>query len=154
MKRHRYTILICASFMVMCLQAAAQNMASVRDESGRTVWVNNDVAKPEPALSSTPAKPATRLAYWSRTEHRWKPVRTVTPAQMTAARRAAEEVTNLITPSPRVSASFKRSEPVSPDAASVRARPASSETVDSAIESAALRHGVDPNLVRAVIKVE
>ncbi|HLW52471.1 MAG TPA: lytic transglycosylase domain-containing protein [Candidatus Angelobacter sp.] len=67
---------------------------------------------------------------------------------MRAARQAAREVTTSLPPNAKVS-----SQPVILGEA-VPARAPSPQTVDSAIDAAAQRHGVDPNLVRAVVKVE
>jgi soluble lytic murein transglycosylase-like protein len=155
MKNHLLTFLISALAMVMSLHASAQNMVAVHDDSGRTVWVNSDL-RPQPPIPPSASKMRySTLVYWSRNEHRWKPVPPPSPAMMKAARRAAQEVSNLVAAAPLRAASFKVSEPVSPDTADlVRGRQITSESVDSAIESAASRHGVDPNLVRAIIKVE
>jgi soluble lytic murein transglycosylase-like protein len=155
MKKHLLTFLAGALAMVITSQGRAQNMVAVHDESGRTVWVNSDL-KPQAPVSS-PVKPArySTLVYWSRNERRWKPVPPPSPAMMKAARRAAQEVTSFVAAAPARAASLRVSEPVSPDTADlVRGRQITTESVDSAIEAAASRHGVDPNLVRAIIKVE
>ena len=76
------------------------------------------------------------LIYWSTTEHRWKPVPS---ANVRAARSAAAEVSNL--GSDGFTATFA-------------GKPFTQQEIDAAIDQAAARHNVDPNLVRAVIKVE
>ena len=130
-------------------------MVAVHDESGRVVWTNGEAEKPKPPAPAVSRPSRSTLIYWSRTENRWKPVLPPSPAMMKAARKAAEEVTNVVAAAPLRNASFRVSEPLSPDTADlVRGRLITSESVDSAIESAAARHGVDPNLVRAIIKVE
>jgi soluble lytic murein transglycosylase-like protein len=155
MKKHLLTFLISALAMVMSLHVSAQNMVAVHDDSGKTVWVNSDLKPQPPAPATTSKARYSTLVYWSRSEHRWKPVPPPSPAMMKAARNAAREVTNLVAAAPLRAASVKLSEPVSPDTADlVRGRQITSASVDSAIESAAARHGVDPNLVRAIIKVE
>lgn len=155
MKKHLLTFLTGALAMVMSSQGRAQNMVAVQDESGRTVWVNSELKPQSPVpVSSKPARYST-LVYWSRSEHKWKPVPSPSPAMMKAARRAAQEVSSFVAAAPARAASVKEYEPVSPDTADlVRGRQITSESVDNAIEAAASRHGVDPNLVRAIIKVE
>lgn len=130
-------------------------MVAVPDENGRTVWVNAEDPKPRSA-SPTTSKPNYRnLIYWSQSEQRWKPVPVTSLSKIKAARRAAQEVSNLVAAAPLTNASFRVSEPAPPDTADlVRGRLITSQAVNSAIESAAARHGVDPNLVRAVITVE
>ena len=157
--------------MVMCPQAWAQtgapdaravravgseSMVAVHDESGRMVWVNNNEDQKPQHAASKPARTSYRnLEYWSQAEHRWKPVPPPSLAMMKAARKAAAEVTDVVAAAPLRNASFRVTDPGSPDTADlVRGRLITPEAVDSAIESAAARHGVDPNLVRAVIKVE
>jgi len=73
---------------------------------------------------------------------------------MRAARQAALEVGSMMATSPAGSKGRTRvaSQPVQPGA--VPERQMSPEEVDKAINAAAQRHGVDPNLVRAVVKVE
>jgi len=85
----------------------------------------------------------TGLVYWSVTDKRYKPVPS---AKMGAARSAAAEVNQYLRQNPETSTSspsFLRS-----------TKAFTEQDVDAAIEQAAARHNVDPNLVRSVIKVE
>ncbi|MGE0407398.1 MAG: lytic transglycosylase domain-containing protein, partial [Candidatus Korobacteraceae bacterium] len=98
-----------------------------------------------------------RLIYWSNTERRWKPVPRPSPKAIQAARSAASEVTSYIASQPRAEGKPKGTTEAAANpnyAAVARGRKVTAEAVDSVIELAANRHGVDPNLVRAMIKVE
>jgi soluble lytic murein transglycosylase-like protein len=104
----------------------AQMLQSTTDESGRTVWTND----PSPAmLAAQQEKP--QLVFWSTKENRWLPVRTVSARAMRTARAAAGEVDSYM------------------GAERVHAK-----SIDTMIEEAAARHHVDPNLVRALVRVE
>jgi soluble lytic murein transglycosylase-like protein len=150
---------LCLGFGCACF--ASDAITAVRDADGRRIYVND--ASPAKARSSSAipagssqnfsANTATvRLMYWSNTQHRWKPV---PRAAARAARSAAAEVLSQ-TASSETSASSSaqptdsESSGTSPAATTLM----SSEKVNTAIEAAASRHNVDPNLVRAVIKVE
>jgi soluble lytic murein transglycosylase-like protein len=85
--------------------------------------------------------------YWSSKENRWKPVPPPNAAVMKAAESAAQEVNQYLGRDSSRSANAK--------IAAANARSAASpEDIDAAIAQAAARHNVDPNLVRAVVKVE
>jgi soluble lytic murein transglycosylase-like protein len=86
--------------------------------------------------------------YWSSKENRWKPVPPPNAASMRAARSAAAEVNQYFRRESEQSASARIV------AANSRGTAATPADIDSAIEQAAARHNVDPNLVRAVVKVE
>lgn len=178
MKKHLLTILIGATSMVAGNSARAQNIVATHDAYGHTVWVASDEAKPQPkpqtpqsavntSLTSdsqpVPAAAATApapshysgLVYWSNKEHRWKPVPLASSATMQAARRAAREVSDtMVFPAVKNSRSLMLSRPVNLGENLSQVAPADAGTVDKAIEAAADRHGVDANLVRAVVKVE
>src|SRR5882724_11225540 len=185
MKKHLFTILIGATSMVASSPARAQSIVATHDAYGHTVWVASDEAKPQPKPQTVipqtvvpqaqeaqqtgavnPAQPASTeaapprysgLVYWSNKEHRWKAVPLASSATMKAARRAAEEVNDMVAvPVSRSdSRALKSARPVDLKSANLtETRPVDSVTVDKAIDAAAERHGVDPNLVRAVVKVE
>jgi len=86
--------------------------------------------------------------YWSSKDNRWKPVPSAGTASMQAARSAAAEVSQYFTRESAQSANAKII------AANARGHQASQEEIDASIVMAAARHNVDPNLVRAVVKVE
>jgi soluble lytic murein transglycosylase-like protein len=121
-------------------------------ENGHKVYVNDET----PAAPAARPRPYTRqraLVYWSNTEHRWKPVPAPTPAAMWAASNAAADVRGYIAAQPRASGSS--SALANPNYATLaRGYRVSAAEIDSAIDRAASRHGVDPNLVRALVKVE
>ena len=117
------------------------------EEHGRKVYVNEDLATQKHAAPVAQARRST-LVYWSSKENRWKPVPSAGTASMKAARSAAAEVTQYFGSESVESANAKIL------AANARGHQASSEEVDASIVMAAARHNVDPNLVRAVVKVE
>src|SRR5438552_2228124 len=129
------------SFTTPHVQAQAGGNASINattDDSGRTVYTNDWVPQGASKAAAIPARRSS-LAYWSVTDKRWKPVPT---ANVRAARSAAAEVGEFLGSTEAAPA------PVNSN------RPFTQQDVDAAIEKAAARHNVDPNLVRAVIKVE
>ena len=180
MKKHLFTILIGATSMVASNPLRAQNIVATHDAYGHTVWVASDEAKPQPkpqteqsqthepqqSANATPAQPPSAettpsrysgLVYWSNKEHRWKAVPLASSATMKAARRAAKEVNDMVAVpvSANDSRALKQARPVDLKSENLtQVRPVDSVTVDKAIDAAAERHGVDPNLVRAVVKVE
>jgi soluble lytic murein transglycosylase-like protein len=171
MKNHLFTILIGATSMVASYPVRAQNIVATHDAFGHTIWVASDEPKPQlkpqtPVKVSTAAMSApaqenssrySGLVYWSNKEKRWKAVPMATSDTMKAARRAAQEVNDMVAVpvSKSESRALKLAQPVNLHADNLtEIRPVDSATVDNAIEAAAQRHGVDPNLVRAVVKVE
>jgi soluble lytic murein transglycosylase-like protein len=117
------------------------------------------IARQPAAAAHVEATPSrySGLVYWSNKEHRWVAVPLATSATMKAARRAAREVNDMVAVpfSSSDSHALKHARPVDLKSANLtETRPVDSVTVDKAIDAAAERHGVDPNLVRAVVKVE
>jgi soluble lytic murein transglycosylase-like protein len=121
------------------------------DDHGRKIYVN-DFVTPSPVRSSGVtagnAAPRRVLKYWSSKDRRWKPVPPANAASMKAARSAAAEVSQYLGRDSGPSANAKIVAANSPRA---NANP---WDIESAIQQAAARHNVDPNLVRAVVKVE
>jgi hypothetical protein len=155
MKKHLFRNLIFASAMLMGIQSRAQSIVAVHDDTGHVVWITNE-EPPKPMNSPVVTeKKRPELVYWSRTEHRWKPVPPPTPSMMKQAQQAAREVSDIVSPLPARARLTVNPEPISFDTGvSTQSHQVSAEVVDQAVESAAQRHGVDPNLVRALIKVE
>ena len=119
-------------------RARRESITATTDESGRKIYVNDGAAAAPSGIEATvPAR--SPLVYWSSTEHRWKPVPT-SGAKIRAARSAASEVNTYLD---------QRSQ-----SHQLLNRPFTQQDVDAAIEQAAARHNVDPNLVRSVVKVE
>jgi soluble lytic murein transglycosylase-like protein len=131
------------SFITPPLQAQAGSNAAINattDDNGRKVYTNDWVPQAASRSATAPVTRRSSLAYWSVTDKRWKPVPT---ANVRAARSAAAEV-----------GEFLGSTEVEPTPTVSSGRPFTQQDVDAAIEKAAAQHNVDPNLVRAVIKVE
>jgi soluble lytic murein transglycosylase-like protein len=179
MKKHLFTILIGAASMVVSQPLRGQSIVASHDAYGHTVWTASDEQKtqpaaapaktaahqatpsPSPATANSAAEPASQdsrysnLVYWSNKQHRWVPVPLASSAAMKAARSAAREVNEtVIFPGRTSNRRLMFSRPVSLGEGLTQVAPADAATVDQAIEAAAQRHGVDPNLVRAVVKVE
>jgi soluble lytic murein transglycosylase-like protein len=124
----------------------ASEKITATDEHGRKIYVNESI--PAKARHAEASSPRRKLMYWSSKENRWKPVPSAGAASMRAARSAAAEVNEFLGRESNQSATARII------AANFRGPAANPKDIDSAIEQAATRHNVDPNLVRAVVKVE
>ena len=142
------------SLAVPCAYAASgvdgapTKLVATTDDNGRTVYTNEYVAvsASKGSRSSQEGTPRqNQLVYWSVREKRYKPV---SSAKLGAARSAAAEVNQYL--------SGESNGEGSPQSVSLLRSntPVNQQDVDAAIEQAAARHNVDPNLVRSVIKVE
>jgi hypothetical protein len=130
------------------VESSPTKLVATTDDNGRTIYTNEYVAvnPPKGGRSSENGAPRqSRLVYWSVTEKRYKPVPS---AKVGAARSAAAEVNQYLN---RESEGEGAQQNMSLLRSNV---PVSQQDVDAAIEQAAARHNVDPNLVRSVIKVE
>ncbi|HZE80811.1 MAG TPA: transglycosylase SLT domain-containing protein [Candidatus Polarisedimenticolia bacterium] len=130
-----------------------QTVVPQAQEAQQTAAVN----PAQPASTEAAPPRYSGLVYWSNKEHRWKAVPLASSATMKAARRAAQEVNDMVAVpiSSSDSRALKQARPVDLKSDNLtQVRPVDSVTVDKAIDAAAERHGVDANLVRAVVKVE
>jgi soluble lytic murein transglycosylase-like protein len=122
-------------------------LITTTQEHGRKIYVNDDAPAQKRATPAAQPKRSS-LVYWSSKESRWKPVPSAGTASMQAAKSAAAEVSQYYGHDSVQSANAKIV------AANARGHQASQEEIDASIVMAAARHNVDPNLVRAVVKVE
>ncbi len=131
------------------LAASNATIMASTDDSGHKVYVNDIITsnprratKAKVGLSAVPQQTfrsqQNRLVFWSPTERRWK---TVPHANVRAARSAAAEVDQYLVNPPGQQNSTLRNGFTQAE-------------IDEAINKAADRHNVDPNLVRALVKVE
>ncbi len=132
-----------------CLAEDGDGSSQIKatDDHGRTIYVN-DFEPQKPVRHAEETAPRRNLMYWSSKENRWKPVPPPNAAVMKAARSAAAEVNQYLGRESSKSANAKIV------AANFRGAETTPADIDGAIEQAAARHNVDPNLVRAVVKVE
>jgi soluble lytic murein transglycosylase-like protein len=118
------------------------------EEHGHKVYVNEAAPASAAHRAEAPAAPRRTLMYWSSKDNRWKPVPGANAAAMKAARSAAAEVSQYIGHESSQSASARIV------SYNFGGRATTAEEIDASIVQAAARHNVDPNLVRAVVKVE
>jgi len=118
------------------------------EDHGRTIYVDVDAPAKEHQVAPTPQPKRSYLVYWSSKENRWKPVPGANTASGKAARSAAAEVSQFYGRDSVQSANAKILE------ANSHGHQASPEEIDQSIVMSAARHNIDPNLVRAVVKVE
>lgn len=125
----------------------SQGITTTQDH-GRTIYVNEDDPPAHRRAAQAPQPRRSTLVYWSSKDNRWKPVPGANTDSMRAARSAAAEVSQYFGRDSMQSANAKIV------AANSHGHQASQDEVDQSIVMAAARHNVDPNLVRAVVKVE
>jgi soluble lytic murein transglycosylase-like protein len=147
MTQHRTAALMILASVLWCASAAfaGDGIATATADDGRKIFVNqSDIPHPNTSSRQSPTDASghpVRYVYWSNTEHRWKPI----PAKSIIAQRARSAAAEVLAQTGAAEAS---------DKAESATTFVSSEKVNEAIEVAAARHNVDPELVRAVIKVE
>jgi soluble lytic murein transglycosylase-like protein len=127
---------VLSSTQPVCAAAPAAAITPSTDDSGHKVYTNDVVSPAVPAQSFRTQQ--NRLVYWSTTQRRWK---TVPHANVQAAKSAAAEVDQYL-------------EKPAQGQNSSSGNGFTQRDIDAAIDKAAARHNVDPNLVRALVKVE
>ena len=147
-------MLACLAVLILATapaEAADSNIIAVQ-ENGRTIYIDAPTVMPQPWATQRNSV----LVYWSRAEKRWKRVSPPSPTAMRAARNAAADVRKLLGAAPtRPQGQAVADADISPDNRElIGGRAITSAELDKIINQAAGRHNVDPNLVRAVIKVE
>jgi soluble lytic murein transglycosylase-like protein len=142
------TSLSLANPLVWAENDRASEQITTTDEHGRKIYVNEPVPVQKHATQMAQQPKRSSLVYWSSKDSRWKPVPSAGTASMQAARSAAAEVSQYFGRESVQSANAKIV------AANARGHQASQDEIDASIVMAAARHNVDPNLVRAVVKVE
>jgi hypothetical protein len=134
----------------------AQSITTVQ-ENGHKVYVNDDTTLATRDRSVQPRVRLVQYVYWSNTEHRWKPVPAPSANALKAARSAAAEVHQFVSAQPVTRVDLESNGPVKVDPnykQLAQGRVVTSAAIDKAIQDAAAKHNVDPNLVRALVKVE
>ena len=148
------TVAATSLFLSLQLRAAdgegPSEKITATDDHGRRIYVNDTAATSPARHTQETYTPRRTLMYWSSKDNRWKPVPPPNGAAMRAARSAAAEVNQYVGRESNQSANAKI---VAANFSNTLTATTGAD-VDSAIEQAAARHNVDPNLVRAVVKVE
>jgi hypothetical protein len=157
MRKHLQLALMASSVIATSLsltmpyaQAEAgsgEGIVATTDDSGHKVYVNDSVpGSISSRARSSEEAPVRRshLVFWSVTEHRWKPV---PMANVRAARSALAEVNAYLGRKSAAASAVSFGN-------AAKEREFSPAEIDAAVQRAAQRHNVDPNLVRALIKVE
>jgi soluble lytic murein transglycosylase-like protein len=164
----KHLVLGLMAFVTLGVAQLAAEIIAVQ-EAGRTVYVDAPAppAKDQPVTSTQPYGARKIYLYYSKSEGRWKRVPPASGATMRKARSAAADVQQYIRWREQQPAAAAES-PIAVEAAPQPAASASaplvtavpankgltSEQLDAIIDEAAAKHGVDSNLVRALIKVE
>ena len=154
--------------MMVTLGSLQAEIVAVQ-ENGRTVYVDAPASAKDQGANAAPSGPPKVYLYYSKSEHRWKRVPPASGATMRRARSAAADVQQYLVwraQQPAFRVDFGQA---APEAAVPPAEPSNSESsgpaatssrgltgeqLDAIVDEAAAKHGVDANLVRAVIKVE
>lgn len=146
--RQHLILLTLTTLLLPTAVLAGDGIVAVQ-QNGRTVYVNSDTSPPKPSAAARTTRPAprptTNLVYWSRSKQRWIPVAPASHAAMRAARSAAAEFSQTL--------ETQQAAVETPGSTGPR-RPLNADQIDALIDQIASKHGVDANLVRAVIKVE
>lgn len=145
----RSLIVASAIFTLAPLASAGDGIMPVR-QNGRVIFVNAESTPAETSSEATASSCASyrpqSYVYWSNTQKRWKQVPTPSRKAVRSACSAAQEVAATMNSAP-ATVTKTRSGAIQPATWTASA-------VDGLVEDAARRHNVDPNLVRAMIKVE
>ena len=178
MRRHLISVLYAGLFLNGLHSAThAQSIVATQTSDGRLVYEN----APERPMQ-TPPPLDSGYFYWSNREHRWKPVPPMYSHSRKAAQSAAQDVRRLLRQAALKNPQFAsngnalqlaslqvQNSSMSAQAPSVPRNyaapgrvyssksslpPNGSEWIDKIVQQAANDHAVDPNLVRAIIKVE
>ena len=150
-----------AVVLVVAVPARAESggIAVSTDDTGRKVYVNGNGATTASSLAGAHLSEGfggsrrSGLVYWSSTEHRFKPVPT-SGAMIRAARSAASEVNTYLDGKAEARSGLKGAGNHPSLNLELGRQGFTQQDIDAAIDEAAARHNVDPNLVRSVVKVE